>query len=543
MPVSSIAINYTGITGSPVIIWEKQRLSHHQQEGKKKAEAGIYFSVLHTILSQMKTPFAVIKNDGVIILASSAFAGIFSFRDSVIEGVHICDFFLRGDRERFLDELRDPDSGPLRTASLSLTGVSRDGRHLALSVWLSPVEGNPDLFLAFFEDKSDSQKDQNKIEKLEHQAAIGTFTSGVAHEFNNVLAGIRGYAQLAKNDLSDRTLVTKAFRIIEQESIRGADLCKNLSLYTGNKKLSLEPIVISDLVATTIELQKRYLIENSVAVETEMSEMPPFLADRFKLQQVILNLLINARHATLPKGSGTIIIRAKKEDNTFVLSMTDDGTGIEPFNLPRIFDPFYSNKNNEKINSESATVHGTGLGLPVCQTIVKQHGGTIDVVSQPGAGSTFTIRIPFHLAERRSKQPTSEIVVRRKNAEAPSILVVDDEMSVREVLYRAMVDISQDVVLASSAEECESLVRSRSFGIIILDYILPEMSADRLLPVIRETNPSAKVLIISGWNGSPVKKEAIRQQVNGWIEKPFNVETIIKAIEELSYDRSSSPKT
>ena len=128
------------------------------------------------------------------LCASSAFAGIFSFRDSVIEGVHICDFFLRGDRERFLDELRDPDSGPLRTASLSLTGVSRDGRHLALSVWLSPVEGNPDLFLAFFEDKSDSQKDQNKIEKLEHQAAIGTFTSGVAHEFNNVLAGIRGYA-------------------------------------------------------------------------------------------------------------------------------------------------------------------------------------------------------------------------------------------------------------------------------------------------------------------------------------------------------------
>jgi signal transduction histidine kinase/CheY-like chemotaxis protein len=478
----------------------------------------------------------------MIFLASGSFADLFSFRDSVIEGVDICDFFLSGDRERVDRDMEGLEKDCSSTVSVSITGVSRDGRHLALSMSISCVTSAPPLFLAIFEDKSDTQRDLTKIEKLEHQAAIGTFTSSVAHEFNNVLSGIRGYAQLAKNDLSDRGLILKAFQIIEQESIRGAELCKNLSLYSGNKRLSLEPVVLSDLILATIDLQKQYLQSDSVTVETRIDEMAPFLADRYKLQQVILNLLINARHAIIPKGSGTIIISAEQENSDVVISISDDGTGIEPFHIPRLFDPFYSNK-AETESSSGSTIRGTGLGLPVCLAIIKQHSGTIDVSSRPGAGTTFTVRLPFHIAERRSRQPSTEIIVRRREMASPSILVVDDEMPIREILYRMLISVASDVALAANATECEQLVSDRSFDIIFLDYVLPEMNADRLLPIIRKVSPSTKIVLISGWNGSPGKKASLKQKVEAWIDKPFNVDAIIKTVEDLSYDRSFSPKT
>jgi signal transduction histidine kinase/CheY-like chemotaxis protein len=496
-------------------------------------------SVLTAVLERIKSPLAITDEKGSIRLFSSFFPDLFSFEGSVLEGVSVCDFFLRSDAERFFLEIDTLSRNQDRSATLSLTGVCQDGKHLALTVSISLVCAAPKLFLLMFEDKSDVQREQVKIEKLEHQAAIGTFTSGVAHEFNNVLAGIRGYAQLAKHDLHDIPLVSKAFQIIEQESIRGADLCKNLSLYSGNKKLSLEPVIIQDLLSSTIELQKRYLFEDRVTVDFSSEEMPPFFADRFKLQQVILNLLINARHAIVPKGGGTISVRGYKENESVIIAISDDGIGIEPCNLPRIFDPFYTNKS---ANSPSGrpSIRGSGLGLAVCISILKQHGGTIDVTSESGTGSTFTIRLPFHLAERRSCLIASELSASKSEQFSPSVLVVDDEMSVREVLYRALMPIASAVYLASNAADCESLLSANSFDVIILDYILPEMNADRLLPLIRKTNPFAKIIFISGWNGSPVKKNILKEQVNGWIDKPFNVETVLDTIQNLSH---VSPKT
>ena len=496
----------------------------------KTSESG---AILSALLSRISIPFAVFRPDGAIHLASGSFADLFSFRDSVLGGMDICDLFLPGDRERFTKVMNSQVCDPDRSASLSVTGVSRDGRHLALIASISSVSCDPTLLLATFEDKSDAQQDLIRIEKLEHQAAIGTFTSSVAHEFNNVLSGIRGYSQLAQNDPGDRTLIQKAFQIIEQESIRGAELCKNLSLYSGNRKLALEPVAAQEIIPSTLDLQEKDLRSDNVAVVTRIEgDLPPFLADRFKLQQVLLNLLINARHAIIPKGKGTIVIAASREAEDIVLSVTDDGTGIEPFNIPRIFDPFFSNKDSAE-STGGFLPKGTGLGLPVCQSIVRQHGGSIEVTSVRGEGSTFSVRIPFHFAERRVRKTQEEAPAKRTNAAPPSILIVDDEMPIREVLYRSLSPVSPDITLARNAAECEKLLSERAFDIVFLDYILPEMNADRLLPVIRSACPGAKVVIVSGWNSSPVKKEAVKKLVDGWIEKPFNVESVLAAVEQL----------
>lgn len=483
--------------------------------------------ILSALLSRIRVPFALFRPDGTIRHASGSFAELFSLHDPLPEGTDICGLFLHGDRERFTKVIGA--QGADRSASLSITGVSRDGRHLALIVSISSVSDEPPLLLATFEDKSDAQHDLIRIEKLEHQAAIGTFTSSIAHEFNNVLSGIRGYSQLAQNEPGDRTLIQKAFQIIEQESIRGAELCKNLSLYSGNRKLALEPVAAQEIIPSTIDLQEKYLRADHVTVETQIGDMPPFLADRFKLQQVILNLLINARHAIVPKGKGTIVVSASQEASDIVISVTDDGTGIEPSDIPRIFDPFFSNKDSAE-NPGGFLPKGTGLGLPVCQSIIRQHGGSIEVTSVHGEGTTFTVRIPFHIAERRVRKKQEEAPAKRSDTPPPSILIVDDEMPIREILYRSLLPAAPDITLARSAAECEKFLAERPFDIILLDYILPEMNADRLLPVIRRMRPESKVIIVSGWNSSPLKKEAFKQQVDGWVEKPFNVESILAEV-------------
>ena len=492
--------------------------------------------VLVALLTQLKTPLAVIDSSGTIILSSTSLCELLALCGSRLNGLNIVDLFHPNERERIRNEITLRTQKPDQTSALFLTGITRDGRHIPLSLTFSPVLNSASRFLIIFEDKSDEQKDRFKIEKLEHQAAIGTFTSGVAHEFNNVLAGIRGYAQLAKSDIDDRQLTVKAFAIIEQETVRGAELCKNLSLYSGSKKLSCEPVILQELVQTAVDLQSRYLIADNIRVTTDIAKIPPVLADKFKLQQVILNLLINARHAIIPKGSGEITIQSFIDAQMVAIRISDTGTGIEPHNISRIFDPFYTSKNTPAAGSSAgASIRGTGLGLSVCQTIIKQHDGTIDVTSQPGIGTSFTVRIPFRIAERRNTGSQSVFPpMPDMKKKTPRILVVDDEMSVREILYRALIPAAEDVSLAVNADECRTLVESSRYDIILLDYILPDMNADRLLPVIREANPEAKIIIISGWNSSPVKKAAIEKQVDGWIDKPFNMDALMRKIAELS---------
>ncbi|MGL4369062.1 MAG: two-component system sensor histidine kinase NtrB, partial [Spirochaetota bacterium] len=362
-----------------------------------------------------------------MIISSTALCELLSLSGPQLKGLNIIDLFHPSERDRIKNEIGILNLEPDKTSGLFLTGITRDGRQIPLSVTFSLVQNIDGRFLLIFEDKSEEQREQNKIEKLEHQAAIGTFTSSVAHEFNNVLTGIRGYAQLAKTDISDKALIAKAFNIIEQETIRGAELCKNLSLYSGNKKLSLEPVMIKEIIMTAIDLQSRYLMSDNIQVITDIPDLPPVLVDRFKLQQVILNLLINARHAIIPKGSGSIDIHASIDGEMVEIKVSDTGTGIEPHNITRIFDPFYTSKNTlGGVPSGGTSIRGTGLGLSVCKTIIEQHGGTLDVASQTGIGTAFTARIPFRIAERRAQAPASALPLPpNTRKKPPHILVVD----------------------------------------------------------------------------------------------------------------------
>jgi two-component system, NtrC family, sensor kinase len=480
-------------------------------------------SLVGALIESLNNPFAITDNSGIVVLASHAFFPLFAIGRSVVRGESLSEFLDEKSRSVLINLYDDPLLAEGKTIQTSVNGLRRDGSEISLLISLSRIEKNADYYLLVFEDCSEKMREQGKMEKLEHQAAIGTFTSIVAHEFNNVLAGIRGYAQLMKSDPTDLLLAKKASVIIEQETTRGAEICRNLSLYSGAHRLNLEPVNLADLIERSIELQKSQITDNTT-IETRLESIKPVLVDRHRIQQIFINLITNAYHAVMPKGGGKIIISLSYEKDTIVIQVEDNGIGIPAYNLSKIFDPFFTSKTASQgsLNSDTSP-RGTGLGLPVCQVIVLQHGGSIDVASSQGEGTVFTVKIPAKFA-------AADTVISQKFSSIRA-LVVDDDMPVREVIFRALSHVNVEASLAHNASEFNRLIQTEHYDIIFLDYVLPEMNADRLLPTIKEKLPDARIVIISGWTGSPIKKSSIEKNVDAWIEKPFNVEAILKQLE------------
>ncbi|HEY1405642.1 MAG TPA: hybrid sensor histidine kinase/response regulator, partial [Spirochaetota bacterium] len=473
-------------------------------------------SIFVAFQHHIKNVFIITDESGQIISASDSFFSLFGLNSKALHGESVLDFFADSDRS----VLANIFTGNVLISTVSMTsevtGIRRDGATLPLSAIITKnISESTQFYTLILEDRTEHRKEQEKIEKLEHQAAIGTFTSGIAHEFNNLLTGIRGYTQLVKNDLSDMSLVRKAFSIIEQETTRGAELCKNLSLYSGTKRLNLEPVDLIAAITYSIEMQESYFAGQSIHIRTEFAELPSVIADKSRIHQLLSNLITNARHAILAKGFGTIIVRLLSDNDSVIIQIEDDGIGIPAQSIPRIFDPFYSNKfTASQSDTKQSTLRGTGLGLPVCQVIVKQHGGTIDVSSNPESGTIFTIHLPKKFAQ---VFPSSYDGGHNYPAQDPlplKVLVVDDEMSIREVIFRALSSLHVDTSLAGTISELKDLILENRFDVIFLDYILPEMNADKILPILKDKFPSARIVMISGWSGSPQKKSQLEKIVD-----------------------------
>ncbi len=491
------------------------------------------------IITHLPESCAVINGKGIILDVNTAFMGMFGIGGSHLSGEALSDFISPADRKGFLSLLARAAAARRRPGTHEFTCERRDGTRFPAVIRVSTLKpGTQATILVQIHDRTGEIETTERMEHLQSLASIGTFASGVVHEFNNVLTGIRGYAQLAARDLANTGLLEKAFSIIEDECRRGSDLCKNMGLYSSRTQLNPEPVSLSEIFETVIALQRKYLAQEGIEVITGIDDLPPLMLDRFQIQQVLLNLLINARHAIIPKGKGVIRLQARGHRDTVSITVADDGIGIDRLNIARIFDPFYTSKGPIGIGRTGAEIKGSGLGLAVSNAIVKKHGGSISVESTPGEGSCFTVKLPRVHAREAARKHVPE-----KPAPFPwlrhplNVLVVDDEMSIRELLFRALTARNIAVTLARNAEEAAMLCRAERFDVVVLDYILPEKNGDHLIPVIKEHLPDAKIIMISGWSSSPLKKKKIGKEVSAWIEKPFEIGDLLTTLSELTADQ------
>jgi nitrogen-specific signal transduction histidine kinase/CheY-like chemotaxis protein len=356
--------------------------------------------------------------------------------------------------------------------------------------------------------------------------SIGKLAGGVAHDFNNVLTGILGYASLMKKIAPQEGPLGRYAEVIEASAKRAATLTEHLLNFSRRQKTKIVDVVdLNSLLGDVLFLVRESFRTINVEKKFDAS-LPPVRGDAGELQHVFLNLCVNAKDA-MPEG-GTLTIKTSREavgesGGFAVVRISDTGTGIEEECRRRVFEPYFTTKTENK---------KLGMGLYLVQKTVKRHGGFIELESGPETGTTFTLYFPFtESASEPAKEPTQPTRDSRKR----TILVVDDEEVVRELLAGLLSQEGYEVLRAEDGRTAVALFESRapSIDLVILDMIMPRMKGEEVLARLRSMPLSPKVVISSGFMTEEQRDKLKDYGVDGFLDKPYGEEDALNVVRSV----------
>jgi PAS domain S-box-containing protein len=407
----------------------------------------------------------------------------------------------------------------------------RSGQYRVFS-WRATVDPISKDVYAVARDITDKRETEAQLRHAQKMEAVGQLAGGIAHDFNNLMQAV-----LANTDLGIR-MATKSPEIlqcllgIQEAGERTAALTKGLLAFSRSQALVVEAIDLNELVRTFLKILARVLPEN-IATELVTDGQPAIVSvDRTQMEQVIVNLAINARDAMERGGRLTLKITNVVLDERFCelhgwakpgpwvrLTATDTGVGMTAQVRERIFEPFFTTKGPQ---------HGTGLGLATAYGIVQQHGGMIDVHSQPGEGTTFTIHLPRHV--RATAQSEKLPSVRAPRAELrghETILLAEDEAPVREVVVQILESAGYVVLVASNGSEVVRRLREHQgrVHLAILDVVMPELDGPETWEQLRVLQPDLRVLFVSGY--ADTRQRQRLPEGAELLAKPFTVDDLL----------------
>ncbi len=358
-----------------------------------------------------------------------------------------------------------------------------------------------------------SEAQLRQAQKLE---AVGTLAGGIAHDFNNLLTVITGFTQIALTSDGISPAVEEDLGQVISAAERATVLTRQLLAFSRKQVLQPTVIDVVSVVEDVAPMLRRLIGEHiSLRIAKESPELPRILADRGQLEQVIINLVVNARDA-MPRG-GRIVIRLAQAENDVMLAVEDTGTGIPEDVRERIFEPFFTTKEPGK---------GTGLGLSTVYGIVKQSGGAIRVDSMLGAGTTFTVTLP----------PSNQPLTARGRAEGiairggtETILLVEDEPSVRALAQRALEGRGYTVLAAAGHADALAYAARTSIDLVLTDVVMPEMSGPELSERILDLQPGIDVVFMSGYADDALKTFELGTGVS-FLRKPFTTSELARVV-------------
>jgi signal transduction histidine kinase/CheY-like chemotaxis protein len=391
----------------------------------------------------------------------------------------------------------------------------------------------------FISDITESRRLETKLVETAKLESLGVLAGGIAHDFNNLLTGILGNASLARQELPPASLGQPMLDQIETAARRAADLCKQMLAYSGKGRFVVQRLDLNKLIEDTTHLLQISIAKNCVLRFNLARDLPVIRADATQLRQVIMNLVINGSEA-IGSRSGVLalttgVARVDAEylkgfrpdaspphgDYVFV-EVSDNGCGMDTATLARIFDPFFTTK-----------FTGRGLGLAAVLGIVRGHKGGLKVYSEPGKGTTFKLFFP--VAGGKAQDSATPFADTAPFKGSGTVLVVDDEETVRTVAARMLERLGFGVVLASDGREAMDKFHADPgrFTLVLLDLTMPHLDGEETFRQMRLLNPGVRVILTSGFNQQEAVNRFTGKGLAGFIQKPFELSSLIQVIRSV----------
>jgi PAS domain S-box-containing protein len=431
---------------------------------------------------------------------------------------------------------------------LDVEVIRKDGIKAVNEVSVSLIrdsEGKPIGFRGIARDITERKRAEEKMTTLQEQLrqsqkmeAIGQLAGGVAHDFNNLLTVIHGYSELILKSLDENSRLRQDVREIMNASDRASSLTSQLLAFSRKQVLQPKVLDLNVHVSNMDKMLHRMIGENIELVSLLTKDLGRIKADPGQIEQVVLNLAVNARDAMLNGGKLTIETANVELDENYarshigvtpgrhvMLSVSDTGVGMTPEVRERVFEPFFTTKEKGK---------GTGLGLSTVYGIVKQSGGNVWVYSEPGHGTTFKIYLPRIEEDTESLKPSAVSIKSLQGSE--TILLVEDEEMVRKLACTILQKNGYEVLEAPNGEEALRIVQgqnSNPIHLLVTDVVMPGMSGRQLADRLERLRPDMKVLYISGYTDNAIVHHGVLEPGMNYIQKPFTVEGLARKVREV----------
>ncbi len=522
-------------------------LRHWYEEATDKSERlQASYERFHSVTESARDAIISTDRKGAITFWSRSAETIFGYQEAEALGESLTRVIGEPDRHTYLDALSAIGLGEPGTfgQTIEIVGTRKNGNQfpieLSLSAWQTAGATNFTVVVRDVTERKQAEavlrQREDQLRQAQKMEAIGRLAGGVAHDFNNLLTAIRGYGELVLETLEDDDARRADADEIIKAVDRAAGLTRQLLTFSRRQVLAPQVLALNDLVAGTEKMLRRLIGEDVELTCVSQAGLGLVRADLGQVEQVLVNLVVNARDA-MP-GGGKLHIelnnvefngsaaggRSGAEPGRYVrLSVSDTGGGMTPEIVSHIFEPFFTTKEEGK---------GTGLGLATVYGIVQQSGGTIEVESQPGAGTTFRIYLPEVTGVE--VVPAPQRTVQQTSRGLETILLVEDDERVRALVGSVLTKSGYVVLEAARGEQALDIARTYALPIHLLltDVVMPGMSGRVLSERLTSLRPETRVLFMSGYSDDAILRHGVQTAGTQFIQKPFSIEALTAKLRE-----------
>ena len=526
LPVVLIYPLATLILGKLLVNINRRRLAEEALQESMEAKRAIIEASPLAIFS--------LDGDGFVITWNRAAEQIFGWKEEELIGRILP--IVQEDQQEVFANLRKSAIGGQSISRLELVRQRKDGSPVDISLSIGPIldkDGKPIVIMAVAEDITERKKNEKEKESLNAQLnqaqkmeSIGRLAGGVAHDYNNMLSVILGYTELAEENLNSVANVSLALKEIKRATNKSIDITRQLLAFSRKQTISPRILDLNKTIESMFKMLQHLIGENINLAWSPDNSIWPIKMDPSQVDQILANLCVNARDAIDDVGKITIESGTRIFDEAYcethagfvpgefvMLSISDDGCGMDNEVLEHAFEPFYTTKEMGK---------GTGLGLAMIYGIVKQNDGFINIYSEPDHGTTVTIYFPRTDAPIKVIQDVDNSAVQTRGSE--TVLLVEDEKMILK-LTKTMLELNGYAVM-DFTEPDEALEYAREhtddIHVLITDVVMPRMNGRRLAQEIKAICPFIKVLFVSGYTENAITHQGVLDEGVNFLQKPFS---------------------